>query len=76
MQDFLFRLVTSFEQAHGVHPNLLYLNPHHIQYLQESFGSEYSMQEIMEILDMELVIDSYSTHPHVCWSEALSRVAS
>ena len=75
MQDYLSRLVTGFERAHGIHPNLLYINPHHIDQLKASFGDT-SLQHIMELLDMELIIDSYTTHPHVCWIEMSQRAAS
>jgi len=76
MRDYLSRLVTGFENAHGIHPNLLYINPHHIDQLTGSFGEQYSLQQIMEELRMELIIDTYTTHPHVCWAETANRQAS
>jgi len=75
MQDYLSRLVTGFEHAHGIHPNLLYINPHHIDQLKASFDNK-SLQHIMGLLEMELIIDSYTTHPHVCWTEVAQRAVS
>lgn len=66
MLDYLSRLVSGFEHAHGMHPNLLYINQHHLNQLKSSFDESITLQEIMESLEMDLVIDSYTTHPHVC----------
>lgn len=76
MLDYLYRLVTGFEREHGIHPNLLYINPHHIEHLKSSFDETFSMKQIMESLEMELVIDSYTTHPHVCWTDIVQRAVS
>jgi len=76
MKDYLSRLVTGFEHAHGVHPNLLYINKHHVDQIKVSFGGQHSLQQIMNMLEMELIIDSYTTHPHVCWTETENRAVS
>lgn len=76
MLDYLYRLVAGFEREHGIHPNLLYINAHHIEHLTASFNQKYTLSQIMNMLEMELVIDNYTTHPHVCWSQLSQRKAS
>lgn len=69
MLDHIFRLVRDFELEHGVPPNLLYLNRVHSQYLKSGFAEDYSMQQIMQLLHMELVIENEIMHPHVAWTQ-------
>ena len=76
MLDYLYRLVTSFEREHGMRPNLLYINPSHCEHLKASFDEKYSMSEIMEMLQMEVIIDSSCVHPHVYWRQAADKIAS
>jgi len=76
MLDYIYRLVTGFEREHGMRPNLLYINPEHCKYLKSSFDEKYSMTEIMDMLNMEVIIDAGSVHPHVCWTQAAHRLAS
>ena len=76
MLDYIYRLVNSFEREHGIHPNLLYLNPVQSEYLKSSFDESYSLAQIMQILRMEMIIDSEIMHPHVAWVQAAHRAAS
>lgn len=76
MLDHIYRLVSSFEQKHGVLPNLLYLNRIHSEYLKTSFDESYSLGQIMTMLQMEMIIDSEIIHPHVAWTHSAKRVAS
>lgn len=76
MLDFIYRLVRSFEQEHGIHPNLLYLNHFHSEHLKSAFSEEYSLENIKDVLQMEMVIDSEIIHPHVAWTQASLRAAS
>ena len=77
MLDHIFRLVRDFELEHGITPNLLYLNRFHSQHLQSGFADDYSMQQIMKLLQMELIIENDIMHPHVAWTQtAQGRLAS
>lgn len=76
MLDYIYRLITSFEQEHGVHPNLLYLNRIHSEHLIASFDQAYTQGQITERLKMEMIIDPEIMHPHVAWTQAAHRVAS
>ena len=76
MLGYIYRLVVSFEREHGMCPNLLYINPAHIQYLKASFDEQYSMSEIMDMLKLEVIIDPNSVHPHVCWTQVTQRAVS
>lgn len=76
MLGHIYRLVRGFEQEHGVHPNLLYLNRVHSEHLKSAFDAKYSIGHIMALLEMEVIIDTTIAHPHVAWTQAAQRVAS
>jgi hypothetical protein len=76
MLSFILRISREFEQEHGIYPNLLYLNRFHAEHLKAAFDLEYSMNQILEILDMELIIQNDITHPRVVWSQIAQRVAA
>lgn len=73
MLAFIYRLAREFEQQHGFQPNLLYLNKLHSEHLKTVFSENYSMQNIMEILQMELILDQSVVHPHVAWTHTAQR---
>ena len=76
MLGFIYRLVREFEIEHGKRPNLLYLNPFHAAHLKASFDQNYSMTQIMNILEMELVIEQDIMHPHVAWTQVAKRAVA
>lgn len=76
MLSFILRLTQEFEQEHGIYPNLLYLNRFHAEHLKAAFELEYTMAQILEILDMELIIQNEITHPRVVWSQIAQQRAS
>lgn len=75
MLSFINRLVREFEQEHGIHPNLLYLNRFHFENLKASFETDYTTPQILDLLEMEVVIENDITHPHVAWTKIAKRVA-
>jgi hypothetical protein len=68
MLSFIYRLVHDFEQEHGIHPNLLYLNPSHLQFLREQLGNEVQLDNIVKLLGMEIMVTNEVIHPHVVWT--------
>lgn len=76
MLAYIYRLIVNFEKDHGVQPNTLYLNRAHCEYLQSGFDESYSIGQIMETLQMSMIIDNSTLHPHVAWSHAAQRAAS
>lgn len=76
MLSFINRLVRDFERDHGVHPNLLYLNRFHAEHLKSAFDADYSMQQILDVLDMELIIENDILHPHVAWTNTALRASA
>lgn len=76
MLGYIYRLVVGFEREHGMRPNLLYINPTHLQHLKSSFDERFSIGDIMDMLKLEVIIDSASVHPHVCWTQTAQRAAS
>lgn len=76
MLSYIYRLINDFEQEHGIHPNLLHLNRLHIEHLNAAFDAGYSLERIMNVLDMELIIQEDIMHPHVAWTTvAQTRIA-
>ena len=68
MLSFVYRLVRSFEQEHGVPPNLLYLSPTHLHSLKEQLDACEQMDDIVNLLGMEIVVTDETMHPHVAWT--------
>ena len=75
MLDYIYRLIRDYEQEHGIHPNLLYLNRIHSEYLKNAFAEDYSMRHITDALQMEMIIDHDIMHPHVAWTYAAQKMA-
>jgi len=75
MLSFIYRLIHDFENKHGIHPNLLYLNEYHVKHLMESVTEEFSLQTITELLQLELIINREVLHPHVVWTQTAQRIA-
>ena len=76
MLGHIYRLVQGFEQEHGVHPNVLYLNPLHSEHLKSAFDEKYTLGQIMSMLHMVMIIDHSIVHPHVAWTHTAQRMAS
>ena len=74
MLGFIYRIIRDFELEHGIHPNLLYLNRFHSEHLKAAFDDGYSICQIMNTLQMELIIDQNAMHPHVAWTDAAQRL--
>ena len=75
MLSYIYRLMCEFEQQHGMAPNLLYLNPVHLQHLKEGLAEGISLQSIYDLLKMELVVNYDTRHPNVIWSHSAARMA-
>ena len=75
MLSFIYRLVHDFEQKHGIHPNLLYLNEHHVKHLLDGIAEDFTLQNIIELLQLELIINREVLHPHVVWTQTAQRIA-
>ena len=67
MLSFIYRLVRDFEQEHGIHPNLLYLNSTHLRFLREQLD-EQQLDNIVKLLGMEIMVTNEVIHPHVVWT--------
>lgn len=69
MLSFIYRLVRDFEKEHDRYPNLLYLNPLHLQSLQEQLELTDQLDDITRLLGMEIVVTAEAVHPHVVWTQ-------
>jgi len=77
MLAYIFRLIRDFEKEHEVNPNLLYLNKFHYKHLEQAFSEAYSLQNIIDTLQVEIIVDQCIIHPRVSWSHsAQHRIAS
>ena len=76
MLSFIYSLIRNFEQEHGIHPNVLYINEVHAHYLKTGFAEHYSYQAIRDLIRMELVISRETVHPNVAWTASIARQAS
>ncbi len=73
MLSFIYQQATRFEHAHQVRPNLLYLNPEHLGQLRDAFADPEDLGRILDILHMELIVDTEVVHPHVGWMPVQER---
>lgn len=73
MLAYLYRLIQDYHQQHGFQPNLLYLNRFHCEYLRAAFADNYTLQDITNVLELELVIDQEIIHPHVAWTHTVQK---
>lgn len=76
MLGHIYRLVNGFEKAHGFPPNLQYLNPAHYEHLKSAFDNNFSLNRIIEILHMDIIIESDRIHPHTVWIHTKQQIAS
>jgi len=76
MLSYIYRLINSFENEHDFSPNLLQINPVHLEHLKSAFDSNYSIERIMSVLRMDLVINTDCIHPQVSWSHIARTQAS
>ena len=77
MLSYIYRVIQDFEKQHSIQPNLLYLNNVHFEHLKASFSESFTLQNIIDILQVELIIDQDAIHPHVAWSHiAQNNIAS
>ena len=76
MLSYIYRQIRDFESEHGVLPNLLYINEEHAKHLKESVADDYSLQDIAELLQLEVIINKEVLHPHVAWTQSAMRFAS
>jgi hypothetical protein len=67
MLSFLCRLVERYHREHGLHPNLLYLNPWHYRKLLECLPEMQGQEEVSRFLMMQIVINPEALHPYVAW---------
>ena len=75
MLSFIYRLIRDFEQEYGIHPNILYINEIHANYLKNGFAEPFSYQTIRDLLQMEMIVNKETVHPHVAWSATVLRQA-
>ncbi len=77
MLSYIYQMIQGYEQEHGFLPNLLYLNDFHCEYLKSGFADHYTLQDIQDMLNVEMIINQEIVHPHVAWSHNYhKRIAS
>jgi hypothetical protein len=75
MLSFLYRLCQEFESEMGYAPNVLFINPEHLEHLRESFDGEQDLDAIRARLGLEILLRSNAVHPSVNWLVSACRKA-
>jgi hypothetical protein len=65
MLSYIYQIANTFEQSHGIKPNLLYLNPIHFSNLREQLAELNTRDELIRFLGMEIIITPEAIHPQV-----------
>jgi len=65
MLSFIYQIMREFEVEHGIKANVLYLNNEQFDRLRQDFSEPDDIDAIISRLDMELVIDKSTLHPHL-----------
>ena len=76
MLSFIYRIMRDFEREHGMKPNVLHLNNEHFDKLREDFLDPDNIEAIVSRLEMEIVIEKNTLHPHLSWIESSYRKAA
>ena len=76
MLSFIYRMMREFEVEHGVKPNVLHLSNEHFARLRNDFLDPDNIESIINRLEMEIVIEKNSLHPHLSWMESSYRKAA
>ena len=76
MLSFIYRMMREFELEHGMKPNVLYLNTDHFERLRDDFADPDNIEAIINRLDMEIVIEKSTLHPHLSRLESSYRQAA
>ena len=75
MLSHIYRIANEFKREHGYPPNVLYLNPGHLQRLLSEFGANHDLNFVTRFLGMEILIfpDHAHTQVSLCDPKALAR---
>ena len=75
MLSYIYRIANEFKREYGYSPNVLYLNPAHLQRLLNEFGADHDFDFVTRFLGMEILVFSDHAHPQVSWCDpkALTR---
>jgi len=76
MLSYIYRQICEFKNQHGILPNLLYINEQHAEHLKESVAEGFTLQNIAELLQLEVIINKEVLHPQVAWTQSAIRIAS
>ena len=76
MLSYIYRQIREFEHQHGILPNLLYINEVQAEHLKQSVAEGYTIQDIAELLQLEVIINKEVLHPQVAWTQSAIRIAS
>jgi hypothetical protein len=75
MLSFLYRLCHEFEREMGYAPNVLLINPAHLERLRDSFADEPDLDVIRARLGLQILLRSDAVHPRVNWLVSACRKA-
>lgn len=72
MLSHVVTLVKSYEQSHGIRPNVVYMNETHYGYLREELPFVRDHNDVVAILGVDIALNDEALHPQA----AIVRFAS
>jgi hypothetical protein len=65
MLSHIVSMVSTYEQHHGVRPNLVYMNETHYGYLREELPGVRDHHDVVTILGVDIALSDEVIHPQV-----------
>jgi hypothetical protein len=63
MLDYLYHSVLKYQELHGQIPNLLYINRHHLQYLQRQLETQEPLALLFGKWNLKIALSPSLSHP-------------
>lgn len=65
MLSHIVNLVSTYEQSHGVRPNLVFMNETHYSYLREELPGVRDHDDVTSIIGVDIALSDEALRPHV-----------
>ena len=65
MLSHIVNLVSTYEQSHGIRPNLVFMNETHYSYLREELPGVRDHDDVTNIIGVDIALSDEALRPHV-----------
>ena len=65
MLSHIVNLVSTYEQSHGIRPNLVFMNETHYSYLREELPGVRDHDDVTNIIGVDIALSDDAVRPHV-----------